>query len=298
MDRAIRRSEVNIENLAVKWIWEPYIPLRFCTLIGADGGVGKSRLALWLSKQLSQGALSWPTSAQTLFIDLEGMAVDLMIKASAWQIPIEYPVFYGELEEGIPVPGAVDVAAFGETATECDARLIVIDSWSQYAGEKDANKQETVIKLMQPLQLLARNCNAAVVILAHNHKGIGIEESPNAKMIRGSGSLYEQSRSVLILQSEEEGDFTMHHVKSNLGPIGNTIMFEAGDEGEPNISTRKPTKTIERTLLPYKRLALELAREGSTEQEIRLAVRSIEGAPNNVSNRAIQFLRKEGYQLK
>ena len=295
--RIVMREDIDPTKLRIDWLWKPYVPLRFCSLIGADGGVGKSCFALWLSKQLAEGTLDLPPS-QTLFVDFEGMTIDLMGKANAWEIPANYPAFYADIDCGIPIPGPNDVNLIELSAKAVDARLIVIDSWSQLMSDKDYNSQPVVIRQMQPLQMMARNCNAAVLILAHKAKGINIEASqtPSAKSIRGSGSLYEQCRSVMILDQYADGvGFDMHHVKTNLSERAMITSFTRGKEGcltpiENNLSLQANTAA-------YRRLALELAREGKSEKEIRKAIKELPEANTMWPTRAIKWLEEQGYRF-
>ena len=298
--RLVMGSEINSIPYEAEWLWEPYVPLRHYTVLSADTGVGKSRFALHLIKELYEGRLNLPAGTTALFVDLEGMHRKLASLYKEWGGDDSQLYMYGEFDGGFAVPAARNMSDIQATAIECNARLIIIDSWGHLVGEKNSNDMGVVLPITEQLKMLARALNAAVIVLAHNRKdGVNIsatDDKTSPYAVRGSGAFVEQCRCAIALIPNDMKGFQLHHTKSNLSELAPAIDFYTSEEGEPIATESVPTvpgqKKLAADLPEFKKVALDLANAGASEHEIRSAVKALPNVATNAPTRAIEWLIK------
>jgi hypothetical protein len=299
--RLVMGSEINSMPHEAEWLWEPYVPLRHYTVLSADTGVGKSRLALHLIKELYEGKLNLPAGTNALFVDLEGMHRKLASFYKKWGGDDSHLYMYGEFDGGFPVPAVKNMSDIQATAMECNARLIIMDSWGHLVGEKNANDMGVVLPITEQLKMMARALNAAVIVLAHNRKdGVSIsatDDKTSPYAVRGSGAFVEQCRCAIALIPNDIKGFRLHHTKSNLSELAPPIDFYTSEEGEPiatdSATTVPAQKKLEADLAEFKKVALNLANAGASEREIRNAIKSLPNVATNAPTRAIEWLVKK-----
>lgn len=292
--KIIRAIDVDPEKTEIQWLWYPYIPLRQYTTIGAITGIGKSRLALHLVKELYLGNLDLPSGTKALYVDFEGMQGKLIEHSKNWGIQDIFTL-YGELEDGHPVEGKRDLTLIAAAAEEIDAKLIIIDTFGHLLGDRDPNSQRDVLPYTQHLKTIARVLDAAIILLVHNGgKGANKIDTLSPYIIKGSSTIVEQCRSAIILEEAKKGGkptgFILHHVKSNFVELAEPVNYVNNEFAEPIATGVCKSAAVERNLSVFKRLGLELAEAGKSEIEIREAIKQLEGCQVNTPTRVIQWL--------
>ena len=129
---------------------------------------------------------------------------------------------------------------------ETGARVLILDPVQAYWGANtDMNRAGAIRPIMNQLARMAQQKKCAIIMIGHMTKGNG------KGLYRGLGSIdiAAAARSVLLvarLKSQPEMR-VLAHVKSNLAPIGDSILFSV--DGKSTISwLRKSKLTAEQIL--------------------------------------------------
>jgi archaellum biogenesis ATPase FlaH len=179
-----RFSDINPEPLL--WLWPGRIPLGKLMVIAGDAGLGKSLLTIDIAARVSTGA-AFPDGAacaqgSVIFLSAEDDAADTIrprldaAGADVSRIHLLEAV-RNVMADGKSVETSFnlgrDVPALEDALRQTDARLVVIDPVSAYAGDTDTNNNSAVRGLLSPLAALARKYRVAVVAVTHLRKSAG-----------------------------------------------------------------------------------------------------------------------------
>lgn len=219
-----------------RFLFEPLLPRGNVTLLAADGGTGKSTLALALIAHVACGR-AWgglPTvQGRALFVSLEDPADVCRLRLR--EVIRAYDL--GACGQGVRIVDGTKGA--GALAAPRDGRLyptpvfielmglvrretfdlIVIDNASDaFAGnENDRQEVRTFIRL---LGQMARMTTAAVLLLAHVDKAtVRAAAKTSGSMYSGSTAWNNSVRSRLGMFRGEDGALTLVHEKSNLAKL-------------------------------------------------------------------------------
>jgi archaellum biogenesis ATPase FlaH len=155
-------------------------------VIAGDAGLGKSLLTIDIAARVSTGA-AFPDGAacaqgSVIFLSAEDDASDTIrlrldaAGADASRIHLLEAV-RNVTADGKSVETsfnlARDVPALEDALRQTDARLVVIDPVSAYAGDTDTNNNSAVRGLLSPLAALAGKYRVAVVAVTHLRKSAG-----------------------------------------------------------------------------------------------------------------------------
>jgi len=196
----------------IEWLWHNRIPLGKVTLLIGDPDAGKSFLALDLAARVSRGVgvppepgLKKPGNVLLLCADdaiddtilprLQAARADL---GRIVLLPSFKPASKDEPDRLISL--TTELQRFQEAVSNLtDLRLIVIDPITAYLRGAGADDHYTLRQLLQRLATIAREKNAAVLIISHLRK----QASPTA-VYRPLGSLAfaAVARVVLMLMSD------------------------------------------------------------------------------------------------
>ena len=221
-----------------RFLFEPLLPRGNVTLLAADGGTGKSTLALALAAHVACGK-AWdglPTvQGRALFVSLEDPANVCRLRLR--DVIRAYDLDAGAVEQGMRIVDGTK--GTGALAAPRDGRLyptpvfielmglvrretfdlIVIDNASDaFAGnENDRQEVRTFIRL---LGQIARMTTAAVLLLAHVDKAtVRAAAKTSGSMYSGSTAWNNSVRSRLGMFRGEDGALTLVHEKSNLAKL-------------------------------------------------------------------------------
>jgi len=262
-------SEMETGIKDASWYWDYRIPKGKLTVLGGEGGVSKSMLALKIcqlqidEKTFPDGTPIHNPGAPALYVDCEGFASGVKQRANAWGMSKDkFYLWTVDQEES----GFINFSdpEFRDSLIEridfIKPALVVIDSFGN-AAEGGQDKVEDVRDLLNFLNQVAYEFDLGLVLIAHTRKPPAMftgKGEINQDDIRGSGHVVNMARSVLgvwLVQTGPEpdpnGPRVMAVLKSNYGkkpkPIGYDVLSDANDNpkilfGDPAKPYKEPTK--------------------------------------------------------
>ncbi|MBN9406651.1 MAG: AAA family ATPase [Burkholderiales bacterium] len=232
-----------------RFVWDGYCPRGVVTLLGAHGGTGKSTIALMLAAAVATGRELFgiaTDAAPVVFASFEDGAHIVRHRLAhicqCWGIePAELAGLH--IVDGTANPelftsdgrGPGDVTpAYGELLAlvqQTGAGLVVVDNASDaYGGDEIQRRQ--VRAFMRALAVIAREADAAVLLLAHVDKGTSRKERSDTEGYSGSTAWHNSARS-RIFMSRDDGVLTLAHQKSNLAKLREPLALQWPEGGLP-----------------------------------------------------------------
>jgi RecA-family ATPase len=207
-----------IEAEPVKWLWEPYVALGKITLIGGDGGVGKSTMLQSIAADLTRGAF-WGASDITepcavIYQNAEDNYPDT-IKPNLERFGADCSRIHVIDESEHPL--SLSDPRLEEAIMRTSAKLAILDPLQGYCIGPDIHSVNGMRPLMKHLGEVAERTKCAIVLVSHLNKNGGVKYRN-----LGSVDIYAAVRSVLTV-GKLPLDETMRaivHTKSNLSPLG------------------------------------------------------------------------------
>jgi hypothetical protein len=245
------RSEWDQPVEPTQWVVEGLIPAHTLTTLDADGGTGKSSLALALCAHVATGR-PWAgltvMRGRALFMSLEDPA-DLCrkrLKLGSIDYGLPGSVVAGNITlldgtdtlGALAVPGASRQSApvltplFDEFAERVQGHVLaVIDNRSDaYADDEIARYQ--VRAFTRALIQVARKAGAGVLLLGHVDKSTARGNS-NGASYSGSTAWNNGPRSRIAMLRTDGGGTILRHEKCNLAPRQKDIALTFSDYGTP-----------------------------------------------------------------
>ena len=226
-------TAADVEPKEVKWLWYPYIPFGKVTLIQGDSGDGKSTFALNLAALLTRGDTLPFTGVshepmRVIYLNAEDDADDTVVprfmKANG-----ERSRLYFISEEKQRLNFSDD--RIREAIVSTGARVCILDPLASYLGaDVSMNLANEVRPRFESLIEVARETGCAIIVVIHMNKAEGMNAKYRAS---GSGDIVAAARSVVVIgrPRDDEGPDcrVMAHSKSNLAPLGSSILFSVSD---------------------------------------------------------------------
>lgn len=233
------------------WLWNLRIALGELTLLDGDPGTNKSSLAIDLTARVTCGS-AMPDGADgidggVLLLTAEDSIPKTVIPrlraAGAKMSRVWFPT--------APLSIPADIGAIEHAVVRYAAKLIVVDPLMVFLG-REANRDQSVRQALGPLKDLAERFNLAVLLIRHLNKSGG-----RRSLYRGAGSIgiVAAARSALLVGNDPD-DANLRilaHVKSNLGPLATSLLFEPvdGDGGAMTLRWHgESTRTADDLLSP------------------------------------------------
>lgn len=224
------------------------LPAGTTTLLGAHGGTGKSFLALQWAVCIAQGRPFFgkaTTAGRVLFYSAEddgarvrhrlrlicnaqgvdpATLADRLLLLDATKIdPSLYAETYNPITRARDYRTTYRYDRLREDAEGFGADVIIIDNASDtYDAEENARAR--VRSFMRALNVLAREREAAVLLLAHVDKNTAKGGKENSEGYSGSTAWHNSARSRLFM-SAKDGALLLEHQKCNLGPLSDPITM-------------------------------------------------------------------------
>jgi hypothetical protein len=233
------------------FVFEPIIPRREVTLFSAHGGAGKSTVALTLGAHKGCGASfngMRCTAGRVLIVSLEDSAA--LVRWRLRAICAAYGLDEKLIAENVTIAdgteaddaalarevrgngGATIVAPTPAMSQLADlaagASLIVIDNASEAADFDEINRR-FVRAFMRMLKRIARDADAAVLLLAHVDKQAATR-GRHGNTFSGSTAWHNSARSRLAL-IETNGALELVHEKANLSAKAVPMRLRFVDHG-------------------------------------------------------------------
>jgi len=223
----------------ITWFWPGWIPRGFLTTIAAEPGVGKTNMALDLSKRVIHGLLA-PDQRQELdirtgaviYIEAENFLSGLYERAEAWQINMDRLIIFPQNDDLSPKsgeqPDPLNLAdpdtqtELMEMASDLNPDLIIIDSFSSI-NVKGENAIEDTRDILHFFGWLSVRFDCAVVLLHHLRKPQKDSRYNRVTQhdLRGSSHIVAMSRSIIgmwITSLDQNGPRRIEVIKANLAP--------------------------------------------------------------------------------
>ena len=255
-----------------RFVWDGYCPRGVVTLLGAHGGTGKSTIALMLAVAVATGRELFgiaTDAAPVVFASFEDGAHIVRHRLAhvcqCWGInPAELAGLH--IVDGTANPelfasdgrGPGDVTpAYGELLAlvkQTGAGLVIVDNASDaYGGDEIQRRQ--VRAFMRALAVIAREGDAAVMLLAHVDKGTSRRDRSDTEGYSGSTAWHNSARSRIFMSRDDSGLLMLAHQKSNLAKLREPLTLEWPAGGLPDaaqalspavqgISDRVDTKSL------------------------------------------------------
>ncbi|WOJ94212.1 AAA family ATPase [Congregibacter variabilis] len=250
LSRVDLKADWDIPAEPTEYVLEALIPARTLTILGADGGKGKTALALAIAAHAATGR-PWAglnvSSGQVAFVSLEDepklIRTRLKLACIDYNLPSDTVLKNLHLLDGTDGDGALIVpgstrqelprltATYDEICAQCAGfALIVIDNASDAYAANEIDRRE-VRTFTRALVRLARETGAAVLLLNHVDKTAAKGNSQGASY-SGSTAWNSGPRSRLALL-DDHSQLVLRHEKHNLGPRHDDIAIRFSDYGTP-----------------------------------------------------------------
>lgn len=218
-----------VQEVPLKYLWPPYIPLGRLTMLGGDPGSGKTFITMALAAALSRGE-KLPGMEEdlemgnTLLLSVEDDPADTMkprlrnLKADMRKIFIS--------EDDI-VLDSDGINSIRTMIKQTGAKLVIIDPIVAFLGPNmDMNRANEVRHTMKAVKRIAQEFGIAIVIVRHNRKE-GTNGSTGKAIYNGMGSIdfTASVRSELAVVTSPNGTHFLNHIKVNSGPLGQSITY-------------------------------------------------------------------------
>ena len=237
---------------SVAFCVKPWFPKRHVTLFGGHGGIGKSTMALAVAAHVAAGlpfAGMEVTQSPVLIVSLEDepMIVRLRLRRviEAYNLPTTAVLAGMRLLDGTQTMSALMTSGAGYSAEPQftlayrdllsqaqGAGMVVIDNASD-AFEANENARREVRQFMRGLTRIARENDAAVVLLAHIDK-FSAKTGAQGNSYSGSTAWHNSARSrIALVQEREDGGISIWHEKANLSKRAEPLQIIMNDHGIP-----------------------------------------------------------------
>ncbi len=182
--RLILTPMSNVEPRPVEWLWPGMIPLGKLTILGGNGGVGKSTLALDIAARVTRGAElpdggSKAPRGTVFVIAAEDDAADTVrprldaAGADVAKVQLIESVNQGSEQRAFRLPDDAPLLR-DALAEHPDARLLIIDTVTDVLPGVDEHSNSEVRTALRPLAKLAADSGIAVLLIMHNRKAPGV----------------------------------------------------------------------------------------------------------------------------
>jgi len=249
--RFVRPGDVAAEQ--VRWLWRGYIPLGKLAVVDGDPGLGKSMMMTDLAARISTGAampdgspgLDEPAGVLLLSAE-DGIGDTITPRLTAAGAVMDRALVFDRFVavDGERLPTLDDLAAMEEGIEAVGARLVVIDPLMAFLPPHvNAYRDQDVRRVLAPLSKLAERTGAAIVIVRHPNKAVGM-----SALHRGGGSIgiIGAARSGLLVApdpNDPEGPRRIIAVvKNNLAPPAPSLAYhiETAENGAGRIVWEGP----------------------------------------------------------
>ena len=210
----------------IKWLWPRRFALGKLNILAGQPGLGKSQITAAMAGIVTRGA-TWPDGSRSphgavLFVCCEDDAADTISPrleaagADRRKVYILDWILEGGTRRTFDV-GRDAEAVRRESERIGNVVLIVIDPVSAYLGSADSHKTSDVRGALAPLQSVAADIGACILLVSHLNKGGG--DMAAMSRVTGSGAFVAAARSAWIVgeHPDDDGKRALVPLKNNIG---------------------------------------------------------------------------------
>ena len=187
----------------MEFLWEPYIPLGYCTMITGTGGTGKTTFAMEVGRHIYEGRVPYGSTqhpGRSLIISNEDSPDDLVSVLMANNAPLEAFDFMPSKEFSLTREG---MDKLHDIIKQAKYKWVVFDSIMYYFSG-DVNNQQDTRKVMAGLTAIAMQEQMSFGLVRHVSKAVVGRKANEAG--QGSMQFHNSARSELLLTREQEDD--------------------------------------------------------------------------------------------
>lgn len=285
----------SIEARQAEYLCEPYLPRGMITILAGVAGQGKTTLALWLASQVSNGSLTPDGVPGTVFyFTMENdESIVLRPRLEAMGARLDRIV----VQRGDKPQTTLDDPRLGTLTNLYGYRpdLIVFDPVQSYLGKKcDMNRTDDVRRVMDGLNRVLRDTNAAVLLICHTKKApMGFNGRPT-DLINGSSDFVNVARSVCFLGRDPAHPdvCVVAQEKNSLGLPGASLTFTIGENGAVQWSEEECDMTAQQIITYSDEKRQHAERPG--ERALRVLREMLEEKGRMSSAEVIEHCAKRG----
>lgn len=299
-----------IQERAIEWLWDQYLPMGSLILLAGNGGVGKSTITCDIAARVTNGA-NWPDSSpcrkpgKVLIWSSEDDPARVIKPRlmAAGANPDNYAVIGPMIDdrgEKRSFDPARDIAALRSAVEQIGGISLLIIDPIVSAVTGDMNKVNEVRRSLQTIVDFAALAGCAVIGITHFAKGTAGKIA--AERVIGSTAFKDLSRvTIAVAKDEESGEHVFTRAKSNYSAQGDGFNFSIEVIGLHNgiqanrILWGQPLQGSARTILA------KVEGDGNEEGEkLQTAKRYLIEVLSNGPTPAKELLKhaSEGYGIK
>lgn len=159
----------------IRWLWKDWIQVGVLNVVAAEGGTGKTRFCADLLRRIRHG-LPWPDGAPmqlapeslALWVVADNHHDEMVTLSLSFRIKdgIRLNAHKSDPYGGVSLDTEEDLAALAGRIQAVKPALVVIDTVGN-ATDRNLSRQEDAKAFYQPLQVMARRANCAILCLTH-----------------------------------------------------------------------------------------------------------------------------------
>lgn len=288
------RCLADVEMEPINWLWRKRLARGKLNIIAGQPGLGKSQITALMAAMVSRGG-AWPDgtkcpSGSVVFICCEDDAADTIAPrldaANADRSKVHILDWIVEQADQGPRKRSFDIGKDAEIVRDLcmqfgDVALIVVDPVSAYLGAADSHKTSDVRAALAPLQTIAADVGACVVLVSHLNKG-GTDASAMSR-VAGSGAFVAAARSAWVVgqHPQDETSRVFLPLKNNIGDDKTGFSYQ--------IKGAVVAGKIETSRVEFDTTALEI----KAEDVLAAGATSSTPAGGAAEREAVQFLMEE-----
>jgi hypothetical protein len=240
---------------AIDWLWPGRLALGYLSLLEGDPGLGKSLVALDLCARLST-ARPWPDGTE---VSEPIRTVVLSREDGTEDVVRQRLLALGADPAQVFVPRGPDydcclpdrLGLLGEDLARLKPQLLVLDPITRFFGRQVVLYSELSIRAaLEPLEVLARSHNLAVLLLRNLNKSEG--KNPAYRGLGAIGFLAACRSAWLVGEDPAEpAKRLIAQIKNNLAPWQPSLAYtvSAQDTGQPLLTWHGTSPLTSRQLL-------------------------------------------------
>lgn len=232
-------SDLRESGAKLEWVWPGWIQRKVVTLIASEGGTGKTRLAADLTRRVRH-QLTWPSGEPiephnspvvSLWVVSDNHHGEMVTLTEKFGIDdcVKVNASRSDPYDGVNLETVEDFYNLEQRVKVCRPLFVFVDTVGN-STDRNLSKQEDAKSYYQPLQILARRQNVAVICLTHLNAG--------GSVLGRRGT--EKVRTLIRMTAQDIKDSTCRRrlevVKSNsiMPPAVGITMGELGNEYDDN----------------------------------------------------------------
>lgn len=227
--RLIKRRFSEIDDKAIEWLWQDRIPRGKLTMFSGNPDCGKTTVLCDIIARITTGQ-NYPDGSaasevgEVLFFSSEDDPADtLKPRLRAAGAKMESVISISgltirqnskQLERDIALDTDLQVLEI-ELAQNPAITLVAIDPIASYLGERDANKDQSLRKVLVPIKNLAEKTGVTFICLSHFNKRVDVGA---LHKVGGAVGMTGVSRAAWLFfkNPEKDGEYLMALGKGNL----------------------------------------------------------------------------------